>query len=635
MIKIKEINKTYNNKKVLNNININFREKELVSILGPSGCGKTTLLNIISTSEAPDTGSIYLGNKDITLLPKKKLDYYRNNYISYIYQDYNLIKYLNIKDNLNIALKIKGQKETKENIIKTLKKLKIEDLYKKKINNLSGGEKQRSAIARSIITKTKIILADEPTGALDSSSGDNIMKILKDLSKDNLVIVVTHNKELAEKYSSRIINIKDGNIINDTNPYEDNINKEYKLTKNKVSLITSIMLSFKNIKNKKIRTYLMALSFSVGLISLALVLSISNGFNKEIKNFEKEMLYNYPVIISKESESIDNIFKEKENVYKEGIININKSNKIVTNKIDEKLFNKIKEINKKEIEGIAYYKEINDPLSNYLIVNPNNNFFNIIEGKYPEDKNEIMLLVDDDTSVSEILANYLNIENVKIKDILGKKITVNNVTMTFTAVVKSNNNYYKETSGIIYNSNLLNSKVNSILIFPSSYESKLKVKEILKEYNIIDDSESVVKIIKEFINGITYILISFSIISLIVSIIMISIISYISILERKKEIGILKTLGARNKDIKKIFLSENLIIGIMSNIFTVGMTYLISIIVNEMVTDRLGINNIVNININIIFIVIILSITLSYVAGIIPSKIAGKSKIVDIINDHL
>lgn len=631
MIRINNITKIYNKRKVLNNININFREKEFVAVLGPSGCGKSTLLNIISAIETPDEGSLFLGNLNIFKLPKKKQDYYRNNYVNYIFQNYNLINYLNVLDNLLISNNLKGEKYNKEEMFKILNKLNIKNLSKKNINILSGGEQQRVAITRSLINNCNILLADEPTGALDSKSSINIMEILKELSKEKLVIMVTHNKELAYKYASRIITLEDGIIIKDSNPY-NNINKNiYKLKKNKLSFCNSLLMSIKNIKNKRFRTFLITLAYSVGLISLALVLSISNGFNNEIKNFEKEVLYNYPIIISKESLSIDNIFENKNITYQENKINVHKSNKIITNNIDDVLINKVEKINKNKTNGIAYYKDINTSINDYLLVNHNNNYFDLLEGRYPVKENEILLLLDNNNSVNEIFAKKLNIENINYKEIIGQSIIINNKELLFTGIVKSNDNYYKESFGILYNSNIFEEEIISIEIFPKDYKSKQELKKYLKDYNIVDDSESVLKIIRNFVNTISYILIAFSIISLIVSIIMIFIVSYISVLERKKEIGILKTLGASSKDIKKLFLSENIIIGFLSSVITLEIVNVLGNLINNFIYKKIEISNIVNPTSKIILLIIIISITLSYISGLIPARIASKKKVVDIL----
>ena len=586
MIRLEQITKKYNERKVLNDISINFREKEFVAFLGPSGCGKSTLLNIISAVEKPDQGNIFLGNLNISKLSKKKQDYYRNNYLSYIFQNYNLISYLNVLDNLIISSKLKGKNINKKEINNILCDLKIDKISKNNVKLLSGGEQQRTAIARSLTSEAKIILADEPTGALDSINSIKIMEILKDLSKDKLVIMVTHNEKLANDYADRIIKISDGKIINDNKPYHKINNKIYEIKKNKLSLLNAILMAFKNLKNKKIRFYLIILAFSLGLISLSLVLSITNGFNKEIKKFEEEVLFNYPLVINKESISLDNIFNNEEIKYEDNIINVRKSN-VLINSIDDVLINKINSIDRNLISGVAYYKDINSKLNDYLYINHNNNYFDLLAGSYQNNNNDVLLLLDKNNAINEQLASYLNIKNIKYEEIINKKIIINNQEFNICGVVKSNNNYYQDAFGILYYSEIFDEEIISIEIFPNDYESKIKIKELLKDYHITDDSQSVIKIMKDFVNGISYVLVAFSIISLFVSILMIAIVSYISVLERKKEIGILKTLGASSRDIKILFLTENLIIGLISSILTIDITYTLGKLINKFIYEKI------------------------------------------------
>lgn len=632
MIKLININKTYNEVEVLKDIKINFREKELVCILGPSGSGKSTLLNIISAIEKPDNGELYLGNLNIFKLSKKKQDYYRSNYINFIFQNYNLIKYLNVKDNLNINSNLKGYKCGLKKLNIILDKLGIKNLLKQKTNKLSGGEEQRVAIVRSLIGNVKIILADEPTGALDSVNSIKVMEILKEISKEKLVIVVTHNETLAKKYSDRIIRINDGKIIEDTNPHKVIKNNNFILKKTKLSLFNTIKMSIKNLSNKKSRTYLTTLAFSIGLISLTLVLAISSGFNKEIKLFEEKSLYNYPIIISKERLDLNNAFSKNKDTYKEGMINIsNNSSMLVTNKIDNDLLNIIEEIDKNLIDGVSYYKEIYTSINEYLYSNPTNNYFELLVGEYPVNNNEVMLLLDNNKSINEIISKYLSIKQIKYEEVLGKEIIINNKKLIITAVVTSNNNYFSDSSGIIYNPNTFSEEINEIYIFPKDYKSKLLIKNKLSNYNIVDDSLTVVNMTKSFVNGISYVLIAFSIISLIVSIIMISIITYISVLERLHEIGILKSLGATSRDIKRLFLSENLIIGIISGVLTLEISKFIGKVINNFINSKIGLNNIIAINSKITILIITLGLILTFIAGLIPAKIASKKKIIDIL----
>ena len=391
-------------------------------------------------------------------------------------------------------------------------------------------------------------------------------------------------------------------------------------------------MSMKNMKFKKVRTFLTMLAFSIGLISLSIVLSISSGFNKEIEKFEKETLFNYPLIISKENISIDNIFNIDNNNYKENYINITDNAYTVTNNIDEALIKKIDKLDKNNIEGISYIKNIDQSINEYLIDNPGKNFFNLLKGSYPVNKTEVMLMISDKNSINQTLANYLDIESIKFDEIINKKVKINNKTFIITGLVKSNNEFYKESYGIIYNKEAFNEEITDILIFPNSYESKLIIKEKLNDYNIIDESSSVINVVQNFVKGVSYILMAFSIISLIVSIIMIAVISYISVIERTREIGILKSIGANSKDIKRLFLSENIIIGLLSSLLTIKIVTELQNVINNFVYKKIAINNIVDFNFSIITFIILLSISLSYLSGLIPARIASRKKVIDILN---
>ena len=259
MLKLKNIVKAYNSQVILNNISITLPNKGLVSLIGTSGSGKSTLLNLIGGLDKPDQGNIIVNNKDITKFNFRELDWYRSKYVGFIFQSYNLIEYLSVKDNLSLI---------KSNYSYTLRKLDIYDLRNMKVSLLSGGEKQRVAIARAILKNPKILLCDEPTGALDSKNSSQVMKILKKLSKDRLVIVITHNKELARKYSDNIIYIKDG-VISDNLEIND---KTDKMIVDKHRKINIFKIFYSHLNNKHKRNLLISLSFAIGLIALGLVL---------------------------------------------------------------------------------------------------------------------------------------------------------------------------------------------------------------------------------------------------------------------------------------------------------------------------------------------------------------------------
>lgn len=305
MLQLKDIVKKYNTGgtevEVLKKVNISFRESEFVSILGASGSGKTTLLNIIGGLDKYSSGDMLLMGRSTKEFTDRDWDSYRNGTIGFVFQSYNLIGHLSIIENVKLALSISGE-SNKENDIKAKKALEdvgLGDHLYKKPNQLSGGQMQRVAIARALVTNPKVILADEPTGALDSKTSVQIMELIKEISKEKLVIMVTHNPELARKYSDRIVSVKDGEIIEDTKPYiEQEGNNGYELKKTAMTFSSAIKSSFKNLLTKKFRSLMTVVASSIGIISIGLVLAISSGMDKYIQTMQNENLSSMPITIS-------------------------------------------------------------------------------------------------------------------------------------------------------------------------------------------------------------------------------------------------------------------------------------------------------------------------------------------------
>lgn len=310
MLELKNISKIYHtegfSQRALDNVSISFRENEFVSILGESGGGKTTLLNIVGGLMRYDEGDLVIDGRSTKKFSDKDWDYYRNVRIGFIFQSYNLINHQSILDNVKLSLTLsnKNTGDAEERAIKALETVGLKEHIHKKPSALSGGQMQRVAIARALVNDPQIILADEPTGALDSETSIQIMDLLKELANDKLVIMVTHNKRLAEEYSTRIIGIKDGKIISDTNPYEAKKNGDsFKISKIALKLKTALGLSFNNLLSKKARTFLTAFAGSIGIIGIALIISISNGASDYIADNQRNVLKSFPIDI--ESKSID------------------------------------------------------------------------------------------------------------------------------------------------------------------------------------------------------------------------------------------------------------------------------------------------------------------------------------------
>lgn len=749
MLKLENITKIYEGKNfkqiALNDVTLAFRNNEFVSILGPSGSGKTTLLNIIGGLDKYTYGNLIIDGVSTKKYKERDWNNYRSKKVGFIFQSYNLINHQTVLSNVLLSLNIAGKpkKESIKLAKKVLKDVGLENYIKKKPKELSGGQMQRVAIARALVTNPDIILCDEPTGALDSQTSIQIMELLKKISKEKLVIMVTHNVTLANKYSDRVIALNDGVITYDTSPYEVE-NYSLKKIKNKrktMNKFTSLSLSFNNLLTKKSRTLLTSFAGSIGIIGIALVLSLSKGTQKYINKIEKNTFSKYPISIMESYIDYQNMFdKEKESCKNGSICSINDltNNVVNDNKINS--ISKFSNILKQNYENINNYTldinynyniDLNIYKDNKMIENSSlyfKEFFNnnspllkeytLIYGKLPEKYNEIVIVTDEngklplslmkslflneDIDLSKTInisyekiidskfklvseTSYYMYENDtwqyiknnqdKINDILDKSIN-----LKITGILKLNKDAIISESGFIGYSkkliNYLNDEVNSsnikksilenkdinpltnnlydenmtyemlldsisindknpikIDIYPKDYKSKEKIESIIKKYNEENSNDKVyyTDYLKVFLNSITslikmitYVLTAFIGVSLIVSSIMISIITYISVLERTKEIGILRSLGASKKDIKNIFKAETIIIGTISGFIGVGVTLLLNKVIDKVIYNLMGISHITYLPWNYIFYLILISIVLCLISGLAPAKIASK-----------
>lgn len=749
MLKLENITKIYEGKNfkqiALNDVTLAFRNNEFVSILGPSGSGKTTLLNIIGGLDKYTYGNLIIDGVSTRKYKERDWNNYRSKKVGFIFQSYNLINHQTVLSNVLLSLNIAGKpkKESIKLAKKVLKDVGLENYIKKKPKELSGGQMQRVAIARALVTNPNIILCDEPTGALDSQTSIQIMELLKEISKEKLVIMVTHNVTLANKYSDRVIALNDGVITYDTSPYEVE-NYSLKKIKNKrktMNKFTSLTLSFNNLLTKKSRTLLTSFAGSIGIIGIALVLSLSKGTQKYINKIEKNTFSKYPISIMESYIDYQNMFdKEKESCKNGSICSINDltNNVVNDNKINS--ISKFSNILKQNYENINNYTldinynyniDLNIYKDNKMIENSslyfkeflNNNSpllkeYTLIYGKLPEKYNEIVivtdengklplslmksLFIDEDIDLSKTINisyekiidskfklvsetsyyiyendtwQYIKNNQDKINDILDKSIN-----LKITGILKLNKDAVISESGFIGYSkkliNYLNDEVNSsnikksilenkdinpltnnlydenmtyemlldsisindknpikIDIYPKDYKSKEKIESIIKKYNEDNSNDKVyyTDYLKVFLNSITslikmitYVLTAFIGVSLIVSSIMISIITYISVLERTKEIGILRSLGASKKDIKNIFKAETIIIGTISGFIGVGVTILLNKAIDKVIYNLMGIPHITYLPWNYIFYLILISIVLCLISGLVPAKIASK-----------
>ena len=796
MLEIKKIKKVYKlddfEQVALNNVSINFRKSEFVSILGPSGSGKTTLLNIIGGLDKYTSGDLIINGVSTKDYKDHDWDIYRNHKIGFVFQSYNLIPHQSILSNVELALTLSGvsKKERKERAIKALESVGLKKHINKKPNQLSGGQMQRVAIARALVNNPDIVLADEPSGALDTKTSIQIMDLLKEIAKDRLVIMVTHNPELANQYSTRIINLKDGIIEGDSNPYDDNNEKNKikqknsKKNKSNMSFKTAVSLSLNNLMTKKGRTLLTAFAGSIGIIGISLIMALSNGIELYIDKVQEDTLTSYPLIIEKQTIDItsfmssmaekNSIEHTDDKIYSNNVMTDMMSMmtaKVSTNNLTD--FKKYLEKNK-ELEPLindikySYNFDLNiystDTSKGAIQINPSNilaemglssemmmvsnvwteltdnkqllkSQYDILAGRLPENYNEIVLIVDENNSVSDYALYSLGLkdknelynlfqstmkgETYETKD---KNYTYNEILDLNYKLVLNTSLYQKEnhiwvskqddfdymkklvnssenikvvgiikpneeaaisstTGGIGYTSKLTeyvieknnNSKIakeqfsnkninvftneefkvtesydsnisvlgivdldspSAISIYPKSFEAKEEIENIISKYNDSQSEENKIQYtdyvgllmnsVTVIVNMISYVLIAFVSISLVVSSIMIGIITYISVLERTKEIGILRSIGASKKDISRVFNAETFIIGLISGLLGIGITLLISIPVNIILKKLVDISGLCKLPIGGSIILVVISVTLTVIAGLIPSKIASK-----------
>ena len=375
MLKLKKIKKEYvtgeSKVEALKGINIEFRKNEFVSILGQSGCGKTTLLNIIGGLDRYTSGDLIINGKSTKQFKDKDWDAYRNYSVGFVFQSYNLIPHQTVLSNVELALTISGvpRKERKRRAKEVLEQVGLKEQINKKPNQLSGGQMQRVAIARALVNNPDIILADEPTGALDTKTSVQIMKILKKISKDKLIIMVTHNPELAEKYSTRVVKILDGLITDDSNPFNgENEELTPKTGRTSMKFFTAFHLSLNNLMTKKGRTILTSFAGSIGIIGIALILAISTGVQNYIDKVEEDTLSSYPITIEKSTIDMSSMMESMMGEQKVDTESQEKGKVYSLDIMDEMLTTLS---NKKENNNLAELKKYIDSKNNEIANNSN------------------------------------------------------------------------------------------------------------------------------------------------------------------------------------------------------------------------------------------------------------------------
>ena len=858
MLKLQNIKKDYitgdTAVHALKGVSIEFRKSEFVSILGNSGCGKTTLLNIIGGLDRYTDGDLFINGKSTKTYKDRDWDNYRNHSVGFIFQSYNLIPHQTVLSNVELALTLSGvsKQERRKRAEDALKKVGLGDQLGKKPNQMSGGQMQRVAIARALVNDPEILLADEPTGALDSETSVQIMELLKEISKDRLVIMVTHNPELAKQYSTRIVRLLDGNITDDSDPYGGEETAKAEKDEGKrpsMSFLTALSLSLNNLMTKKARTFLTSFAGSIGIIGIALILSLSNGVNAYIQKVEEDTLSSYPITIEQAGMDVSRLVKDlmgKNEAPEDRERNKIYSNNIMTemmttmvNGISENNLELLKahiektpefESNTSEIEyKYSTVMNIYDEKGNR--VNPNTVFttvfgesaaqsqqysgmssfsntevwtrlfdnseflekqYDVIAGRMPEKYNEIVLAVDKNNQISDYTLYSLGLKDVKeLEEMMkkaqnGEKIEpTEEVTYSYDDILSlkfkllCNTDYFEksengtwanktddelfvqsqlaklgeditvvgiirpaegsvanDTAGFVgYKSELMEHLINKvndseivkaqkaspdtdvltglpfetnenmtyedlmayiaalpeneraeyaayteqmaaagmtneqiaerfnsaikaknssatyegnlslmgvsdlkrpsvINIYPKDFEAKETVAELIDDYNsAAAENEKItytdyiglmLSSVTTIINAISYILIAFVSISLIVSSIMIGIITYISVLERTKEIGILRAMGASKRDVSRVFNAETLIVGFSAGVIGILITLLLLIPINAIIGAITDISGLAVLPVAGAAALIIISMLLTLIAGLFPSKIAAK-----------
>lgn len=638
LLKLVNISKYYSLKgnekvKALNNISCEFNKGELVAIVGESGSGKSTLMNIIGGLDSRFTGDLLIENENISSFSEKQLDEYRKNKIGFIFQSFNLIPHLSILDNVIMPLKLMNinRRKCMERGKKILAEVGLENHINKKPNQLSGGQKQRVAIARAIINNPDIIIADEPTGNLDSKTTEQILSIIESIVSDGkLVIMVTHSEKVAS-YANRIIEIQDGNIIRDskcklnTNQYisDDEFIKERTKNKN-LTLTSALKLALLNMKEKLLKNMLVSFGGSIGIMSIIIMMSFGNGvksyFNNTMHSYVNESVIEVSIPDENQEVHLNDTVIEKPNI-----------NNINTFKDED-----LKKL--RNIKGVSSIEEGYNLISigansissdsggcnlmRISTISSNITTSNIKKGMIPK-KGEILI----SKSISDKLGEDIIGKQIKLKLLIGdSRIEKDYLVSGIYASSAADLNSIIKTAFInfedlkeMYEKNNLELKPNVVYINAKNVSDIKNIKDNIKTLGYdISSQEEMSKLFNNMINILTYALSGISGVSLVVSSIMIFVVLYMSIIERTREIGILKSIGARRKDIRRIFVSEAFVLGVISGCIGIIASFVIVTILNNISAGILNINLAI-IKYEYLILGFCLSVLLSILSGIFPA----------------
>ncbi|KAF0091854.1 MAG: ABC transporter [Fusobacteria bacterium] len=630
---VKEYKLSRHNKfKALNGIDLTFESGQLVSIIGESGSGKSTLMNVIGGLDNDYQGDILLDGNSVHNLKEKDLDNYRKNKIGFVFQSFNLIPHLQVLDNITVAMTLSNVKKSDriKRAKKILKDVGLTDQMYKKPNQLSGGQKQRVAIARALINDPDIILADEPTGSLDSETSDQILVLIKKIAaKGKLVIIVTHSEKVAS-HSDRVITIADGLIIKDVMKEENKkiIIGEEKVDNGKqnLSFFDAIGMALKNMKEKLARNLLVAIGASIGITSVIIMLSIGNGVGKYITDTMNEFVN--PMVIEVHQLAVE----ENTNGQPRDIM-ATEAKPFEKENIEE--LSAIKGVEKVELayskfsfrDNILKIGEEEVPFQNLSTISSNITSENINEGKLPV-AGEIMVsanLIENFESspvgqtieLEFMIGATKFVESFIVSGIYGEisESGMNNFTSVFFNYADLEN-LAKDKDVTI--------KPNTVYLVTDDQDNVEAIKEKVLALGYTGSMEELLLgMFKEMLDVITYILAAIAAISLVVSAIMILVVMYISVVERTREIGVLKAIGARRKDIKRIFVAESFLIGLVSGLFGLLVAVLLMYAINGITNSMYGVDLVLISSMFAVFGVLV-SIGISILAGLAPASKAAK-----------
>lgn len=779
LLELQNITKIYNTAgnetRALNGVSVAFREKEFVAILGASGSGKTTCLNVIGGLDRYDSGDLVIKGKKTKDFSDKDWDAYRNNSVGFVFQSYNLIMHLSIVANVEMGMTLSGvsKEEKHKRAIEVLKQVGLGDHIGKKPNQLSGGQMQRVAIARALANDPEILLCDEPTGALDTATSVQIMDLIKEVAKDRLVIMVTHNPELAEQYADRIIRFSDGKIIDDTHPHQERPKPDsFKLKHTAMKFTTALGLSLNNIRTKKGRTFLTSFASSIGIIGIAVILSLSTGFQLQIDKMERDTLSQMPITISQTAMQVDEEqMMEMQNEMQAnmtGNIDYVDSDEIFlydsaettmlhTNIFTQDFLDYIDNISSDDCSSIGYTRVTGMNLiretesgimpvafksqamsaqtdmtamgmSSYpkMLKEGDDSYveqnYELLAGEYPDEVTDLVLVISTQNELDVQLLNamgfdYAGDDTVKFDEIIGTEFkAVNNndyyemteygtfmPSMDYQAMYDSENSislnicgiirqkedakiallsngiaYSDELTQLIVDENIDSDIVKAqkesdinvitteevdeaakaqlvaylggdstpyvIMIYPKDFDSKENVLNYLDTFNEGKADEDVIvytdlagtmsELSGGIMDGITIVLIAFAAISLVTSMIMIGIITYTSVLERTKEIGILKALGARKRDITRVFDAETFILGVFSGTLGVVIAWLLTFPINSILLDMTGLEDVAQLQFTHAVILVAISTVLTMIGGHLPARMAAKKDAVEALRSE-